>query len=190
MFVRLNLATKPLISERRFFAGATVLGVIAGFLFVGLGWRFYQLRKADAAMRSTTQATEAEIERVSAQRQELERFFAQQENAGLQERAKFTMGVIEARSFNWTEMFMDLERTLPPGVHVIRIEPKLEKGTVSLQFTVGAATEEAKLKMLQAFEDSKSFSHVELMGEKSGVGQPGADPLTLDFKAVYSTSGA
>jgi Tfp pilus assembly protein PilN len=191
MYVRLNLATKPLISQRRFMASATLIGVLGGVLFLVLGWRYYQLRKADAEIRANSQSLRAEMDRVNAQRSELERFFAQQEGAGLQERAKFTMSVIEARSFNWTEMFMDLERTLPQGVHIVRIEPKLDKGTVSVKFTVGASTEEAKFKMLEAFENSKSFSQVELTGEKSNVGQgqqPGADPLTVEFTAMYKTT--
>jgi Tfp pilus assembly protein PilN len=187
MYVRLNLATKPLVSERRFLAGAALVGLLAGVLFLILGWRFYSLRKADSEMRASMQSTQAEMARVNAQRQELERFFAQQQNAGLQERAKFTKSVIEARSFNWTRMFMDLEKTLPPGVHVVSIEPVLDKGTVNVKFTVGASTEEAKFKMLKAFEDSKSFSHVELVGEKSGDQQQGGDPLTVEFTAVYST---
>jgi Tfp pilus assembly protein PilN len=191
MYVRLNLATKPLISQRRFLASATAIGLLGGVLFLVLGWHYYQLRKADAEIRASTQLLQAEMDRVNAQRQELERFFAQQESAGLQERARFTMSVIEARSFNWTEMFMDLERTLPAGVHIVRIEPKLDKGTVSVKFTVGASTEEAKFKMLEAFENSKSFSQVELTGEKSNVGpnqQAGADPLTVEFTAMYKTT--
>lgn len=191
MHIRLNLATKPLISQRRFMASATVLGVVGGVLFLVFGWHYYQLRKADAEIRVSTQALQAEMDRANAQRQELERFFAQQEGAGLQERAKFTMSVIQARSFNWTEMFMDLERTMPPGVHIVRIEPKLDKDTVSVKFTVGASTEEAKFKMLEAFENSKSFSQVELTGEKSNQGQgqsAGADPLTVEFTAMYKTT--
>jgi hypothetical protein len=189
MYVRLNLATKPLISERRFYAGAALVGVIGGVLFVALGWHYYTLRKADAVVRTSTQALQAEMQRVTARRRELERFFSQQENVGLQERAKFTKSIIDARSFNWTQMFMDLERTLPSGVHVVRIEPKLDKGSVNVKFTVGASNEEAKLQMLKAFEDSKWFSHVELVGEKAELQpQPGTDPLTIEFTAVYSTT--
>jgi Tfp pilus assembly protein PilN len=186
MYVRLNLATKPLISERKFLASATLVGVLGGLLFLILGWHYYELRKADTELRASSQSLQSEMERLNVQRQDLEHFFAQQENAGLQDRAKFTMSVIEARSFNWTEMFMDLERTLPQGVHVVRIEPKLDKGTVSVKFTVGASSEEAKFKMLQAFEESKSFSQVELTGEKTAQ-DPGADRLTVEFTAMYKT---
>ena len=187
MYVRLNLATKPMISHRRFFAGAAALGIV-GFLFlIGLGWRFYVLRKADEAFRARSSKIQQELTAVSKQRAELEKYFEQQQAAGFQERAKFVVGVLQARSINWTQMFMDLEKTLPPGVRVVHIDPKLDKGVVSVHFIVGATSQEAKLKMLKAFEDSPSFTHVELLSERVGT-QAGTDPLTIEFEAVYSNS--
>lgn len=185
MRVKLNLATTPLVSHRRFLAGATLLGVLGLFLFIFLGWHFYSLRKAVAALRARTDKIDQEVNRLRAQRQELDRFFAQQEGAHIQERAKFITTVLEARSFNWTEMFMDLERILPEGVHVLRIEPKLEKGSVSVKFVVGATGQEAEDKLLKAFEDSSSFSEIVLISRQLPK-QAGADPLTIEFSAVYS----
>lgn len=185
MQVRLNVATNPLVSHRRFLAGATLVGILGAFLFLFLGWRFYTMRKADAALRARTDKIDHEMARLRAQRQELDRFFAQQEGAHLQDRAKFITSVIEARSFNWTEMFMDLEHIMPEGVHVLRIEPKLEKGSVSVRFVVGARGQEERVKLLKAFEESSSFSQIVLLSEQPPT-QAGADPLTIEFSAVYS----
>ncbi|HXR33352.1 MAG TPA: hypothetical protein VN830_06580 [Verrucomicrobiae bacterium] len=188
MYVRLNLATKPLISHRPFLAGAAIAALIGGILFAILGWRFSTLRKADADLRARTEKVQNDMTRLYAQKQELDRYFSQQETVGLQDRAKFTAGVMEGSSFNWTRLFMDLEHTLPAGVHVLRIEPKLDKGGAEVRFAIGAATEDAKLKLLKAFEDSKSFSGLKLMNEHTGApSQPGADPLTVEFTAVYSS---
>jgi hypothetical protein len=52
MYIRLNLATKPLISHRPFLAGAAIAALVGGILFAILGWRFYTLRQADANLRS------------------------------------------------------------------------------------------------------------------------------------------
>jgi len=186
MYARLNLATRPLVSHRRFFAGSSVVGAIAVILFLGLGWSFYDLRKAAEDLRARSNKIDQELTTVEAQRRDLERYFAQQDAAGFQEHARFAVGVLQARSINWTQMFMDLEKTLPPGVHVVRIEPKLEKGVVTVHFFVGATNQESKIKMLQAFENSRSFSHVALLSEKAG-NQPGADPLTVEFIAEYRT---
>ncbi len=185
MYVRLNLATKPLETHRRFLAGAALLGILGGLLFLILGLRFYSLRKADADLRAKSGQYQQEIATLNEQRKELDRYFSQGETAKLQGRAVFIRNVIEARSINWTEMFMDLERTLPPGVRIVRIEPKLDKGVVTVKFVVGATSEEAKLKLLKAFEESKSFSEIQMESVRMST-QATGDPLTIEFTAVYT----
>jgi hypothetical protein len=185
MYVRLNLATNPLLSHRRFLAGSALVGVMGFLLFLGLGWRAYNLRKAEENFRARESKIDKEKATVERQRDELQRYFAQQEAAGFQDHAKFVVGVLQARSINWTQMFMDLERILPPGVRVVRIEPKLDKGIVTVHFIVGATNEETKLKLLKSFENSTAFSHVALQSDRAAT-QPGADPLTIEFVAEYS----
>src|SRR5207302_4128211 len=41
MKVRLNLATKPLESHRRFLAGASLTALVASVVFIALGWHVY-----------------------------------------------------------------------------------------------------------------------------------------------------
>jgi Tfp pilus assembly protein PilN len=186
MYVKLNLATKPLVSHRRFMLGSAALGIVGALLFLILGVRFYSLRQADAQLRGKTDKLQREMNDLMKQRKDLDAFFAQQENAGLEERGKFIKSVIEARSFNWTQMFMDLEHTLPAGVRVVKIEPKLEKGSAQVKIVLGAADQSAEIRLLKAFEESKSFSHVELLSEKQST-QPGGDPVTIEFSAIYTT---
>jgi Tfp pilus assembly protein PilN len=188
MHVGLNLATKPLVSHRRFLMGSALLGVLAGVLFFYLGWHFYTLRKADEDFRAHLAKIQQEMAHAQAERGDLERFYAKGENRNLQERARFVGGVIEARSFNWTKMFMDLEHTLPPGVHVLRIEPRLENGSAAVRFVVAGSSEESKVKLLKAFEDSRSFSHIELtntgLPKQSGTGS--TDVFLAEFSAIYT----
>jgi len=141
MYVRLNLATNPLLSHRRFLAGSALVGILGLFLFVGLGWRAYNLRKAEENLRVRNSKIQKEMAAAGQERDELQRYFAQQEAAGFQDHAKFVVGVLQARSINWTQMFMDLEKTLPPGSRIVRIEPRLDKGVVTVKFVVGAATD-------------------------------------------------
>jgi hypothetical protein len=189
MRVGLNLATKPLVSHRRFLVGSTLLGIFAGVLFIFLAWHFYSLRKADEDFRAHLDKIQLQMERLQEQRSELERFYAKEENHHLQDRAKFIGSVIEARSFNWTKMFMDLEKTLPPGVHVLRIAPTLENGSAGVKFVVGGSSEESKVKVLKAFEDSRSFTHVELSSvgtPRQGGGTATSDVFEVEFSAIYT----
>lgn len=185
MYVKLNLATKPLVSHRRFLVTSALLGLLGVVLFASLGWRLYSLRKADEDYRARAGKIEQEMTRLFEQREELKRFFERDENRNLQERARFIDEVIEARSFNWTKMFMDLEHTLPAGVHVVRIEPKLERGSVAVKFVVGTANRESRIQLLKAFEESKSFSHIELLSTELPK-QGSTDALTVEFSAIYT----
>jgi hypothetical protein len=185
MYVRLNLATKPLVSHRRFLVGSALLGILGSVLFLYLGWHFYTLRKADEDYRARVGKVEREMDRLLEQRRELERFFGKDENRNLEQRAKFDGAIIEGRSFNWTKMFMDLEHTLPPGVHVLRIEPKLDRDSLAVKFVVGASSQEAKVNLLKAFEGSKSFAHIELTSEAAPK-ESSKDAFTVEFSAVYT----
>ena len=76
---------------------------------------------------------------------------------------------------------------LPPGVHVVSVQPKLEKGRMSVHFTVGASSDDAKIKFLRAMESSPAFSNVVLLNVR-GPGQStnGTDEAILDLTAVYT----
>jgi hypothetical protein len=185
MNIGLNLATKPLVSHRRFLLGSALVALLGIAIFLSLGWRSYSLRKADEDYRARSTKIENEMARLQSQREELKRFFEREENRNLQDRAKFIGSVIEARSFNWTKMFMDLEHTLPAGAHILRIEPKLDKGTVAVKFVVGTASQGTEVKVLKAFEESKSFAHVEMLAAELPR-QGGSDVLTIEFSAIYT----
>ncbi|MDP9147344.1 MAG: hypothetical protein M3N22_06765 [Acidobacteriota bacterium] len=189
MRVRLNLSTKPQQTHRRFLVMGSGIGIIAGILFLALGWHVYSVRKVDERLRAESDATAAKIAELQAQRSELERFFSRPENAKLHDRAAFLNSLIDGRSFNWTQMFMDLEHILPGGVRVVSIEPRQVKGHVEVKLTVGASSDDAKLKFLRALEDSHQFSDIALDSERMPANRQGAgDQKVVELTAVYSRS--
>jgi type IV pilus assembly protein PilN len=187
MRVRLNLATKPLETHRRFLAAAGLTAAAAVIIFVALGSHVYVARKADAEFRTRMDKTRQEMARYEAQRADLERYFAQKEIASLHDRAAFINGIIDLRSFNWTQMFMDLERILPAGVRVISIEPKQVSGHVEVKLTVGATNDEAELTFVRALEGSKQFSEVQVQHRflPNQVANKTGDQLVVQLTALY-----
>ncbi|MGB7284523.1 MAG: hypothetical protein WBE13_19820 [Candidatus Acidiferrum sp.] len=186
MKVRLNLATKPLQAHRKFIAGSSLLGAVAVIVFLSLGWHVYLARKANAEMRAKSAAIVQQVAELEQQRASLALFFGLEANAKLHDRAAFINNLIDARSFNWTLMFMDLERVLPAGVRVVSIEPNQDKGVVEVKFIIGAASDDAKLKFLKALEDSKTFTHIELVAEHRPSQRASEDQIVLELTAEYS----
>jgi type IV pilus assembly protein PilN len=186
MKVRLNLATKPLETHRKFIAGSTLVGLVAVIVFLSLGWHVYLARKANAEMRAKSAKILQQVAELEQQRAALERFFALDENARLHDRAAFINSLIDARSFNWTLMFMDLERVLPAGVRVVSIDPKQEKGRIEVKFMIGATSDDAKLKFIKALEDSKTFSHIQVVGLHAPTPGASGEQIMVELTAEYS----
>lgn len=187
MKVRLNLSTKPLQTHRRFLAGAGLIGVVAGLFFLGLGLHVYAVRRGDEVFRARITTVRQEMVNLEQQRRELEQFFSRPENAKLHDRSAFLNTLIDEQSLNWTQMFMDLEKILPAGVRLVSIQPKHDKGTVEVKLTIGAMNDDAKLKFLHALEQSSSFSHIQMVGERHvDPTQGNSDRISVELTAEYS----
>src|SRR5260370_4268728 len=187
MRVRLNLATRAVEPDWRFLAGAGLTAIFAGLAFLGLGWHVYSARKVDAELRARTERTRQELARLEVQRKDLERYFSQKDIANLHDRAAFINTILDARSFNCTLMFMDLDRILPGGVRVISIEPRQVAGHVALKLTVGAASDEAESKFERALIESKQFTEVQILNVHSPAsnGIQNGDQKVILLTTVY-----
>ena len=82
---------------------------------------------------------------------------------------------------------MDLERTLPEGVHVLSIQPSLVGDQIRLSLTVGAASDDTKLKFYKALENSPNFSRLEVLSESRPSNPQGPDQVESRLTAWYST---
>jgi type IV pilus assembly protein PilN len=191
MKVRLNVATNPLQTHRKFLAVSGLISAVAGIVFLALGWHVYSARKSNEALRAKAAAVRQEMVGLMRQREELENFFKEEQNAKLNERSTFLNSLIDEQSLNWTQMFMDLEKILPTGVRLLSIEPGHDKGKVLVRLHVGAISDEAKLKFLRALENSPAFKEVREINEASSEPQQGSgdlDHLQIQLTAVYVRS--
>ncbi|HJY87352.1 MAG TPA: hypothetical protein VKE24_10995 [Candidatus Acidoferrales bacterium] len=188
MKIRLNLATSPLESRRRFALTAALAGSVVALALLVLSWNTYRAWHADRDHRRKMARLQGEMNDLRERRGELEHFFSQPDNAKLRDRAAFLNGLIEQRSFPWTKIFMDLEANLPEGVRVVSIAPRMSNGRVEVKLVVGASSDESKLKFLRSLEASKEFSRIQVVAETL-PGRPGeTDKVMLELIAWYATT--
>jgi type IV pilus assembly protein PilN len=186
MILNVNLSTEPLETHRRFRVFSGAAGIVVVAVFFVLAWHVYALRKAETAFRTENASVSNELDALIAQREALDRFFSEPENARLNDRASFINSIIDARSFNWTHMFMDLEKLLPIGVRVISIEPKQVNRQATVKLVIGAANDDAKSRFLHALEQSSVFSHLQLVSVRTPTGEPGGEQVVLELNVIYS----
>jgi Tfp pilus assembly protein PilN len=187
MRARLNLATSPLESNRRFSLVATIVGLIAVIALAGLSWHVVIAYRGDTEARAREAALEKDIAALQQQRMGLAAYFNEPATVQRRERAAYLNGLIHQRAFPWIKIFMDLERTLPEGVRVVSVEPRMEGDNVQLKFVVGAITDEGKLNFLKKLESSPEFSHIQLIQEnRPAQNQNQSDHILMELQAQYS----
>jgi len=185
MKVHLNLATRPLENNRPFLLAASLVGALS---LAALGWlalNSYRGWHANRELRAEIGRYQREIRQFRQQRRQLEDFFKLPETRVTLERAAFVNGLILHRSFPWTRVFQDLERYLPEGVRVLSLAPRMNEGRVELRLSVGATSDEAKLKFLKAMEAAQEFSGVQAVAESRPQRADAADRVTLELVAWY-----
>ena len=188
MKARLNLATTPLESNRRFIVSSLTIGGLGLIAIAILSWNAYSMWRSNKAFRLEEALVETDMQRLRDRRAELETFFNRPETVQRRDLSGFLNGLISERAFPWTQIFADLERSLPEGVRIVSIEPRLEDDHLELKLIVGAASDEGKLKFLKALEDSSQFSHVEVQGETRAIRPGDTDQVVLSLVAQYSAS--
>jgi Tfp pilus assembly protein PilN len=185
----LNVGTAPQANNRPFIAGAVFTGLITLTALGILSSAAYRSWQANRELRTGAAALEARIRASEGRQQELAAFFKTQGAQQVLDRAAFLNSLIGQRSFPWTKIFMDLENTLPPGVRVVSISPKLVEGHAEVSLVVGASSDESKIRFLQAIEKSKVFSGVDVKDERQQEQQPGnPDRVVVSLDFWYETT--
>lgn len=189
MKLRLNLATAPQENKRPFLTGSILVGTVAVAALFFLSHEAYSSWRASRTLRNDVARWQREIRTTRQQQAELEAYFATPEVRQIMDRSKFLNSMIAERSFPWTKIFMDLEGTLPPGVRVVSISPRLIDGRAEVTLEIGAANEVGVVRFFEAMEHSKVFSGMVVKSNRPVVNQAGSsDRIVVDLSVWYSTT--
>jgi hypothetical protein len=188
MKLRLNLATSTPANNRPFLATVALGGAVALLALGLLSHAAFRSWQANRDLRADTAQWEARIQADRQTQQDLNAYFQSPAAQQVLGRAAFLNSLIDERSFPWTKVFMDLEQTLPPGVRVVSISPRLINGRAEVTLQVGTATDEGKIDFLEAIEKSKMFSGMVVKDERRSNDVTSTDRITLDLTVWYSTT--
>ncbi|HEY1308348.1 MAG TPA: hypothetical protein VGF24_32590 [Vicinamibacterales bacterium] len=159
--LRTNLSTRPFYNMRavQMALGALGLLVIALTLFnafelirQGTRQRALGAREVEAQAESTRLRNDASRIRAQINPKELETVAASAREAN---------GIIDLRTFSWTQLLAQFETTLPDGVRITTIQPRVDKdGRVLIDVAVEARRSTDLEAFLDALEMTGSFHDV------------------------------
>jgi type IV pilus assembly protein PilN len=168
MRLDINLATRPYEDAREFWSrwgiGVGALGVVT---FVLLTFAVHGWVKAGRD-RHTIRQLEQQIAERDREKAEAQAFLERDINRATRDQSQFLNGLIQRKAFSWTRVFEDLERVMPPSLHVVSLKPELnDQNQLQLEMKVAADNRAGAVDLVHRMEGSKHFQGAQLASEQS-----------------------
>ena len=174
MRISVNLASRPFVELRPFFARLRIIMAVLVVVAIGLGIFMHVEHKKlvvaeqqmDVVRRHTVTAQEEKLSNEARMRQPA--------NAEILSRARFLNALFLRKSFSWTAVMMDLENVLPTGVQVTAIEPQITpEGDVIIRLRVSGDRDRA-IQLVRNLERSSRFIAPRLSAENAHKTETGS----------------
>lgn len=156
-----NLSTRPFYNERLV---RVVLGLIT-LVAVGLtaynAARILALRSEGAEARGQAETATREASHLRAEALRIRQTINREQLAAVQVAAHEANQLIDRRTFSWTELFNQFERTLPPGARIAAVTPQIDAGgRMMVAVSVVSRRVEDLDAFIEALENTGAFRQV------------------------------
>lgn len=187
MRLDINLATQPYEDLRQFtrrwlmlIAGSLVLALALSYAAFA-SWRHYKLVTRDVTREQQT------LERYQRQQAEDLAILNRPENRDVRAKSQFLNDLIRRKELSWTKIFVDLEKLLPPHLHVVSIRPEIKDDQIQVNMSLAGTSREAATELVRRMENSATFRNafVYTEGYQSAGATTGPDTLKVQVSTVY-----
>jgi len=186
MRIDINLASQRYQDARRFWirwgGAAAALAIFTLVLAYFAAWGLVTASRD----RSLIRQREEQIAQREAQKARAQAILNLPENRSTRDRSQFLNALFQRKSFCWTRVFEDLERVMPPRLHVVSITPEMTTGNqLELKLMVAGESRERALELVRKMETSQRFQETRIDTESAQVGQTQGDNVQFTINAVY-----
>jgi len=185
MRIDINLASQPYEDARQFWmrwgTALGILGLLTLVLLVLDITGFVDAHRDRVAM-SQKRAMIADRDRVRA---EADRILNRPENRTTRDQSRYLNELIERKAFSWTRVLENLEKVMPPRVHLVSISPQLdEDNELALKMTVAGDSRDRAIELSKRMEESRRFVQTAIIRETHVESQTG-DTEQIEMGAIY-----
>jgi len=186
MRVDINLASRPYEDSGPLWARwGGALAALALFTLILL----YSALSGWAAARKDHGLIEQRQQQIAArdlQKAKAEETLNLPANRGTRDRAEFLNDLFLRKAFSWTKVFEDLERVMPPRLHVVSIHPdKASDNQLKIKLVVAGESRDRALELVRKMEGSQRFRQTQIEQESTQAGQTPGDNVQFDISALY-----
>lgn len=158
--LKTNLSTRPFYNERGVH-WALALAFVAIIALTAFNvTRAVSLSARQASLSAESQREEARVQQLTADATKVRGSIDQKALERVIASAKEANAIIDQRTFSWTELFNHLENTLPTGVMLTSVRPRIEKDELTIELTVLGREVEQIDDFIEKLEATGAFSLV------------------------------
>ncbi len=186
MRLDINLATHRYEDAQQFWIrwgsglGLLVIATIALLMLTISGWNnARQDRNKIAELQS--KIAERDKERADA-----EALLNRPENRSMRDKSQYLNELIARKAFSWTKAFEDLERVMPPRIHLVSIRPELnDDNQLAIKMLVAGDSSDRAIELVRRMEDSRHFQETRIETYGAASQQAGGDTVQFAINALY-----
>jgi type IV pilus assembly protein PilN len=185
MRLDINLASQPYEDSRQFWlrwgAAVCAAGIVTLVLLTldATGWVNARRDRAAIAQKQAMIADRDQL------RADAEKILNRPENRATRDESQFLNQLIERKAFSWTRVLENLEKVMPPRVHLVAISPQLnEDNELALKMTVAGDSRERAIELARRMEESRRFAQTQMVTEHFSQSATG-DTEQFEIAAIY-----
>jgi Tfp pilus assembly protein PilN len=191
MRIDINLASQPFEDAQRFVRQwVLTLGLVGVLSLILVVAAVLRLRSWTVEQRRIDQL-QSQIAQGDREIAQAQAFLNRPENRDTRDKSLILNDLIVRKAFSWTAVFSDLERIMPPHLHVVSIRPELTPDSqLALRMVVAGESRERALDLVRRMEQSPRFRQPQIVAEATQQEPQNGDVVQFDISTLYVASAS
>ena len=189
MRININLASNPYEAAREYSRrmGLVTAG-LAMLTLALLGFILYQrsqTRDVDQKIRAARQ----EIGGLDDEKAKALAMLNQPQNRDVADQSQFLNNLFLRKSLSWTRVFTEMEKMMPPNIHVVSMKPEFNRDNLLvLHVVVATSSRDNAVELVKRMEKSPHF-HMPQVEAENALGEGNAGPaggnIQFEIASIY-----
>ena len=191
MRFNINLASQPYEAARLFRRRIGAAVVVLAAVTVGLlGYIVYQ-RVQSRAINLQIAQVQGEINGLDREETQARATLNRPVNRIVADQSEFLNQLFARKALSWTRVFGQMEKIMPPNLHVVSMKPEYTKeGDLMLHMVVATDSRDRAVELVRRMEKSSHLRQPQVVAESvttNSGGDPAAGPgnIQFDIAAIY-----
>ena len=189
MRININLASNPYEAAREYARRMSMLlAALVLITAVLLGYILHQRGETRDVDRQIAQAKQ-EITALDREKAQAQAILNQPQNRDVADQSAFLNSLFARKALSWTRVFTEMEKIMPPAIHVVSMKPEFNRDNqLVLHVVVATSSRDKAVELVKRMEKSPHFHAPQVEAENAlGEGAAGATGgnIQFDIAAAY-----